>query len=273
MDSTIYNLTMQELVTMWVIDFNPVITFTPVSAGIMRLSAYKDGTNTLTYDAGDGSGIQPYDYVGISGSGFRSEANGTLPTPSLTIDKQALNAITQYQDIRNTYTTETGQVFFDWRGAKLTRIRTTSNYLGTTTNRDVDYYIVDQLTRTTSSTIELSLAVSSGADRITSDAVQTLAPNRCALRYRTWNGSSFDYTDEEAGGCPYGNPTTVHNWGAVPDFGDNYFTEQDASTTQEFDKCSYTVNGCRLRFDPSNQGLQLPFLGTYVNTSNDQRDG
>ena len=268
MDNTIYNLTMQELVTLWVIDFNPVITFDPAPSGIMYITAYKDGTSNIIYDG------NTYDYVGVTGSGFKSEINGTLPTPNITIDKQSLTAIPQYQTIKAAYTANTGQVFFDWRGAKITRIRTTSNYLGTTTNRDVDYYIVNQLTRTTSSTIELALAVSSGADRINNEAVQELAPNRCALRYRRHNGSGFDYTDEDAGGCPYGNPTTKHDWTNVPDFGNLYFTEQDASTvTASEDQCSYSVKGCQLRFDPDENGLQLPFLGTYSNTTNDQRDG
>jgi len=264
LDSQVYNLTMQNLVTMYIIDFNPVITFDPLPTGIMYLSAYKDGSSALVYDG------ETYDFVGVKGSGFRSEINGALPEPQLTIDKNSLTALAQYQTIKSTYTSETGHVFFDWRGATITRIRTTSNYLGDVTKQDVDYYLVDQLTRTTKATIELRLTVSTGADRVNNQSVQELAPNRCALRYRTHNGSSFDYTDEDAGGCAWGNPTTKHDYSGVPNFGTDYFTESDASTvTDSQDKCSYTVKGCQVRFDPDENGLQLPFLGLYRNVTND----
>jgi len=264
LNNQVYNLTMQNLVTMYIIDFNPVITFTPAPSGIMYLSSYKNGASALTYDG------QAYDFVGIKGSGFRSEINGALPEPQLTIDKNSLTGLAQYQTIKSTYASATGQVFFDWRGAKVTRIRTTSNYLGVTTYRDIDNYLVDQLTRTTKDTIELKLTVSTGADRVNNLSVQELAPNRCALRYRTYNGSSFDYTDEDAGGCPWGNPTTKHDWSNVPNFGTDYYTDSNASTAQpELDQCPYTVKGCQVRFDPNEDGLQLPFLGLYKDVSND----
>ena len=262
LDSQVYNLTMQSLVTMYQIDFSDVIGY-DISAGTLYLSSYKNGTSALTY------GGNTYAFVGIKGSGFRSEINGALPEPGLVIDKNSLTALAAYQSIRNTYTADTGRVFFDWRGAKVTRIRTTSDYLGTTTKQDVDYYLVDQLTRTTKDTVELKLTVSTGADRINNLSVQELAPNRCALRYRTHSGS-FNYTDEDAGGCPWGNPTTKHNWSNVPNFGTDYFTESDASTaTASQDRCSYTVKGCQVRFDPDENGLQLPFLGLYKDVSND----
>jgi len=264
LDSQVYNLTMQELVTMFIIDFNPVITFSPAPSGIMHLSSYKNGASALSY------GGNSYDFVGIKGSGFRSEINGALPEPQLVIDKNSLTGLAQYQTIKSTYASETGHVFFDWRGAKVTRIRTTSNYLGVTTKQDVDYYLVDQLTRTTKDTIELKLTVSTGADRVNNQSVQELAPNRCALRYRTHNGTGFDYTDEDAGGCPWGNPTTKHNWSAVPNFGTDYFTESNASTvTASQDQCQYSVKGCQVRFDPAEEGLVLPFLGLYKDVSND----
>ena len=264
LDSQVYNLTMQSLVTMYIIDFNPVITFSPDPLpGIMHLSSYKNGASVINYEGID------YDFVGIKGSGFRSEINGALPEPQLVIDKNSLTALSQYQNIRNVYSAETGHVFFDWRGASIKRIRTTSDYLGTPAKQDVDYYLVDQLTRTTKDTIELKLTVSTGADRVNNLSVQELAPNRCALRYRTYDGS-FKYTDEDAGGCPWGNPTTKHNWSAVTNFGTDYFTETNGTTVQpELDQCPYTVKGCQVRFDPAEEGLNLPFLGLYKDASND----
>lgn len=261
----VYRLEMQNLITLWEIDFNPTITFDPAPTGIMYISAYRDGTSNITHLG------QTYDYVGIKGSGFRSEINGTLPEPSLVIDKNSLNGIAQYQTIKSAYTSANQTVFFDWRGAKVKRTRITSNYIDDATKGDVDYYVVNQLTRTTKDTIEVGLSVSVGADRINNLSVQELAPNRCALRYRTHNGSGFDYVDEDAGGCPYGNPTTKHNWSNVTDFGTRYYTEQDGDTVNaNQDRCSYTVGGCQKRFDPDLEGLQLPFLGLYSNSGSNE---
>jgi len=268
----VYNLQMQNLVTLWIIDFTPVIS--SITGVILHITAYKDRNGANITFAG-----QTYDYVGVESSGFRSEINGQLPEPTMNFDKQSLNSLPAYQSIKAQFTAETGQVFFDWRGARITRIRTTSNYLdnGDSPNaaiQDVQEFFVDQVTRTTNSTIELKLTVSIGADRLTNQSVQELSFNRCGLRYRTWNGSSFIYTDENAGGCPYGNPTTKSNWSNVPEFGNRYYTQADSQTDfPEIDICSYTVKGCQLRFDPNEMGLTLPFLGKYKATGNNTSGG
>lgn len=258
--SQVYNLTMRNLVTMWIIDFNPVVAFSPPQNGILYISAYRDGTNNIVYDG------QMFDFVGVQGSGFRSEINGQLPEPTVTFDKNSLTQLTKYQEIKDTFTAETGQVFFDWRGARVRRIKTTDNYLNNPLFSDTDDYVVDQVTKTTKDTIEVKLSVSIGADRVTNLSVQELSANRCSLRYRHYQGG-FKYTDEEAGGCPYGNPTTKSNWGAVPQFGARYYTEQNGDTTNPAqDICSYSVKGCQLRFDPDEVGLTLPFTGLYKPT-------
>ena len=127
-------------------------------------------------------------------------------------------------------------------------------------------YVVAQVNKVTSSVVEVQLAVSLGIDRISGNSIQTLSMNRFSLRYRTWNGSSFDYINENAVGCPYVNPTKVSNWSAVPNFGVMWFTNADqqlASENQNLDKCSYSVKGCQERFDPNLNGLTLPFVGLY----------
>jgi phage-related protein len=256
--SQVYNLTMQHIITMYIIDFNPSLIFDPPSDGILYISAYKDGTNNIVYNG------NTFEYVGLTGLGFRSEINGQLPEPQLIFDKNSLTSLPKYQQIKNKFTTETGKVFFDWRGAYVTRIKTTSNYLTSPTYSDIDSYVVDQVTKTTKSSIEVKLAVSIGADRITNISVQELSANRCNLRYRTYENGQFVYVDEEAGGCPYGNPTTKNDWSAVREFGTRYYTEQDGDTTDPAqDACSYTVKGCQLRFDPDLMGLSLPFTGIY----------
>tara|TARA_R110002096_G_scaffold28648_3_gene86706 strand:+ start:1056 stop:1862 length:807 start_codon:yes stop_codon:yes gene_type:complete len=259
----VQNLTMQHMVTFWIIDFNPVIAFTPAPSGIMYVTSYKNGAAQITY------GGNQYSYVGVKGSGFASEINGQLPEPTVVFDKASLVGLTQYKTIKAAFQTESGQQFFDWRGAKITRIKTTSNYLNNTSFGDTDSYLVDQVTSTTKSTLDIKLAVSTSADSINNLSVQELAPNRCALRYRTHNGSGFDYIDDDAGGCAYGNPTNNNDYSGVPDFGNLFFTEADASTgTASLDKCSYSVKGCQSRFDPDENGLPLPFLGLYKDVNN-----
>jgi len=263
---------MQNLVTLWIIDFNEIIAFDQVPNGIIYLTSYKDKKTEIVYDG------NVYNYVGIESGGFRSEINGQLPEPKISFDKQSLIKLPQYMAIKEAFTAETGQVFFDWRGARITRIRTTSNYLDNGSNpnpnmNDSQEFIVDQVTRTTDSSIEVGLTVGIGADRLTNQSVQELGFNRCGLRYRIWNKDKFTYTKEEAGGCPYGNASTQSDWSDVPDFGKLYFDETDRSTTEEFDVCSYTVLGCQKRFDPNKDGLALPFLGKYKDTGNDTSGG
>lgn len=259
----VYNLSIGPLLTFWTIDFNPVVAFDPVSAGILNMSSYKNANNEIVFDG------NTYSYVGIEGSNFSSEINGQLPQPEISIDKNSLKSLQQYKDIQSAYQSEYGKLFFDWRGARVTRTRITLANINDITKAETSSFIVDQLKRTTASTIDLKLTVSITSDRINNLAVQELAPNRCSLRYRSWNGSSFQYLNEKAGGCPYGNPTTLSTWTAVPNFGTGLFTEGNAVTTNEaLDVCPYTLKGCQLRFDPNEDGLRLPFTGVFKNVSN-----
>lgn len=257
--SQVYNLQMQHMVSLWTIDFNPCVTFDSPEPAIIHLTSYKNAGNTdIVYDG------NTYSFVGIQGSGFRSELNGQLPEPIITIDKNSLYALPQYQTIKQAFYTQTGQQFFDWRAAKVTRVKTTSNYLTNPAFGDRDDYVVDQVNRTTKDVMEIKLSVSIGADRVNNLSVQELSANRCSLRYRSYNGG-FKYMDEAAGGCPYGNPTTKSNWSAVPGFGTRYYTQSDGDTTNpQLDICSYSVKGCQLRFDPNEEGYVLPFTGIYT---------
>lgn len=260
----VYNLSIGPLLTFWTIDFNPVVAFDPVSAGVLQLSSYKSGSNEIVYD-----GVT-FSYVGIEGSNFSSEINGQLPQPEISIDKNSLKSLQQYKDIQAAYQLEYGKLFFDWRGARVTRTRITLANINDPSKAETSSFIIDQLKRTTDSTIDLKLTVSITSDRINNLAVQELAPNRCSLRYRSWNGVSFDYLDEDSGGCPYGNPTTQSDWTAVPNFGTGLFTEGNATTTNEaLDVCPYTLKGCQVRFDPNEDGLRLPFTGVFKNVTND----
>ena len=253
-----YQLSVGQLTTLIVIDFSKCIGFTPTGTTTLRMSAYRNGTSNIVYNG------NTYKYVGFEANGFRSELNGQVPSPTITFDKGSLLADTDYTNLWDQFTTQTGQDYFDWRGAKVQIFRTIN--LDTAQELNVQEYTVAQVNKVTSSTIEVQLTISLGIDRLNSQSVQTLSANRCSLKYRTWNGATFDYTDEAANGCPYGNPTTVSNWSAVPSFGVKFFTNMDdalADANKNLDKCSYSAKGCQLRFDPDRNGLALPFRAKY----------
>lgn len=254
-------LTTTPLVTFYTLDFSTSVAFTPTTSPIIYLSPNRDASkNNLVKDG------NTYNWVGVDVSGFRTEINGEIPAPQLTIDRASLNALTQYQTLRSQFTAQTKQILFDWRGVTFTRTRAHYPISGQT--YPTEQYIVSQISKVTDSEIQVDLSVSLGADRLNSDSIESLAANRCSLRYRTWNPTTnaFDYVNEAAGGCPYGNPTTTNDWSAVPNFGVAYFTSSDiglAAANKNLDQCSYSVKGCQSRFDPNNAGLTLPYTGLY----------
>lgn len=256
-----FKLTVSQLTTLMTIDFSTCIGFTPTGTTLLRLSAYRNGNNDVVYDG------NTYQYVGFEAQGFRSELNGQVPAPTVVFDRASLFGLTDYNTLWDQYTAQTGEDYFDWRGAQVKVFRTIG--LNTAQQLNTQEYTVSQVNRVTASTLEVQLTVSLGIDKLTNQSIQSLSLNRCSRRYRTWNGSTFDYTDTAANGCPYGNPTSTSNWSAVPFFGTKYYTNADqplADANKNLDKCSYSVKGCQLRFDPDETGLALPFKGLYAPT-------
>jgi phage-related protein len=256
-----FKLTVDQLTTLVEVDFSTCIGFTPTGTTTLRMTANRNGTSNITYNS------NTYNYVGLEAQGFRSELNGKAPSPTIVFDKASLLSYADYMTLWDQYTAQTGEDYFDWRGAKVKVFRTIN--LDTAQQLSTQEYVVNQVNKVTQKTIEVELSIGLGIDRLNSQAIQSLSTNRCSRKYRTWNGSGFTYTDDDANGCPYGNPTTVSNWSAVPSFGVKYFTNMDAAladANMNLDKCSYSVKGCSLRFDPSNQGLALPIKALYVPT-------
>jgi len=253
-----HQLTVGQLTTLLVVDFSKCISFKPTGTTTIRMCAYRNGLNDVVYNG------NTYKYVGFNAQGFRSELNGQVPSPTITFDKASLLADADYMALWDQYTTQTGEDYFDWRGAKVQIFRTIN--LDITQQLNLQEYTVSQVNKITSSNVEVQLTISLGIDRLNSQSIQSLSANRCSLKYRTWNGTGFDYVDEEANGCPYGNPTTVSNWSAVPSFGVKWFNAADmelAAENQSLDKCSYSAKGCQVRFDPDRNGLTLPFHAKY----------
>ena len=72
---------------------------------------------------------------------------------------------------------------------------------------------------------------------------RTVLRDLCAWRYRTWDGSAWDYSAAE---CPY--------------TGTAYFDGSDTAVNEaEDDVCSRRLSGCRARFGSGS--VSLPFGG------------
>ena len=108
------------LTTLIGIDFSKCIGFAPSGTTLLRLTANKNGTGNIVYDG------NTYQYVGFEANGFRSEMNGKAPNPRVIFDKASLFANADYMNLWNQYTAQTGEDYFDWRGAKF--------YIGRTVN-------------------------------------------------------------------------------------------------------------------------------------------
>lgn len=256
-----YKLSPGGVVTLYEIDFSKCLAFTPTGTTLLRCSPYRNGNSDIVYSS------NTYEYVGVQATGFRAELNSAAPKPQLTFDKASLYGNATFQNIKNQFIAATGQMFFDWRGAKAKIIKYYVN--GTETLYEQEY-IVDQVNTITKSDVQVSLTVSLGIDNLGSDSVQTLSLNRCSLKYRQWNGTDFDYTANTANGCPYGNPTNTTDYSAVPSFGIKFFTSEDVellAANKQYDSCSQTVKGCQLRFDPASAGYNLPYKGLFSPTS------
>lgn len=258
-----YKLSPGGVLTLYDIYFDSCIAFKPTGTTRMSITPYRNGEQDIIYQT------IPYSFVGVQATGFRSELNATAPKPLLTFDKASLYLNTTYQALKTQFKTQTGQNYFDWRGAK---VFITKYYVNGSEVVYQQEYIVEQVATVTESTLEVNLAVSLSIDNLNSDSIQTLSMNRCSLKYRTWNATTndFDYTEDKYDGCPYGNPTTPTDYSQVPNFGIKFFTAEDQEllpANKRFDDCSLSVKGCAIRFDPLNQGLNLPFKGLYSPTS------
>lgn len=258
--ATTQSLNAGSLVTFMSIDFSTCIGFTPTGTTKLYWCSHRNGTADITFDS------QAYEYIGFDAEGFRAEMNGQPPTPNIVFDKGSLLNNANYQAIWTQNFNQQHDYYFDWRGAKVTVFRVLNQDIAQKLN--VQEYIVSQVSKETVSTLEVQLTVSLGLTKFNSDSIQTLAVNRCSLHYRTWDAttSAFKYTDDAAGGCPYGNSTSPSNWTAVPMFGLKYFTNKDEAlldANKNLDKCSYSAAGCQARFDPDKAGLTLPFVMLY----------
>lgn len=134
----------------------------------------------------------------------------------------------------------------DWRGARLTRVRTLAQYLDGQPKADPDRhwpeetFLVERLAEADGETVTWQLASPIDFEGRRLPGRQILR-DVCNWRYREWRNNAWDYTHAE---CPYVGA-------AYFDAGD------DPAADASDDVCSRRVSGCKARFP----GEDLPFGG------------
>jgi len=177
---------------------------------------------------------QDYTPIDFEATGFEYSGKGPQPRPRIKISN--VNKVAQAAAIE----------FSDLLGATLTRMRTFGEFLDGGSNPGnhtlpLDVYTVDRKSSQNSNQIEWELASSLDQQGKMLPGRQ-IFKNFCNLRYRRWNGSSFDVSAVMP--CPYA--------------GASYFTRDGVATTEANDICNKTLSACRLRFG---QHGDLPFGG------------
>lgn len=170
-------------------------------------------------------GGNDYGPIAIETEGFEWTSQGSQPSPKIRVSNVAKVIAASVISLN------------DLVGAKLTRIRTFRKHLDDGTDPDTtsvfprEIYNINR--KSVHNKVYLEFELTSPMDQ---QGVQI--PGRqcikriCTQVYRTWNGSSFDYSKAT---CPY--------------TGSSYFTVTDQSTgSPTLDSCSKQLSSCKLRF-------------------------
>jgi len=180
-------------------------------------------------------GGNTYTRLPVEADGFEYTGNGQIPRPTIRI-----------ANIEGTISAILAQLPNGLEGAKVTRLRTMARYLddvnfdggtnpyGTPDSTALlpsEIYIVNQKKAETRQLVEYELAASFDLQNVRVPKRQTIR-NACQWKYRTYNGSSFDYTHVD---CPYQ--------------GSIYYKADDTVTTDPAqDQCGKRLDSCKLRF-------------------------
>jgi lambda family phage minor tail protein L len=235
--ATIQSLSPGAILELFVLDLTPI----QIGAGTLYFHAGTNGLQENVVWQGVAYSAYPIHVTGFEYKGNASQS----PRPKLSASTQdgvlaALN-----------------QAFADIVGASLTRYRTFAKYLDAvnfaggnpladpTAMLPIDVYYVERKISESKTGVDYELAASFDMEGLKLPKRQVLS-NLCWWNYRTWNATTgtWDYT--YAGDCGYTGP-------AVADIYDN------PTTSNSLDNCSRTLNGCKLRFGNSANGL--PFGG------------
>jgi lambda family phage minor tail protein L len=195
---------------------------TSIGGSILRFTSSAWEDKEIKFDA------NTYSPVPVEAEGFEWNGRGTFPTPTLRIsnvNKVASAAVIDYEDLL---------------GATVKRIRTFRQFLDdgaspdTTATFPIDIYKVERKTAHNKVFIEWELSSAIDQEGRKLPARQVLR-DACTHRYRTWNGSTFNYTDVT---CPYVGTALFDEIG----------TSLDPTTEQAKDRCGKKLSDCRLRF-------------------------
>lgn len=227
-------------------------TNTKIKTDIQTLDVGSPKVNLFTLDATDiggstyrftpgplgGSSVifnsLTYTPLPVAIEGIDKSSDGKLPRPKITlsnITKALLAEVVAYNDLV---------------GAVVTRQRTYQKYLDGESAADPnaefpqDVFIIKRKLRQNKFLIQFELRAALDLEHILIPGRQVLPG--CSLVYRTWGGSSFDYTKAT---CPY--------------TGTGYFTAAGVATTAANDVCGQDLYSCRLRYSSSSD--QLPMNG------------
>lgn len=209
------------------------INMSPLGAGIYHFVPGNLGDRKPRWRGNE------YEPIPVAASGFEKNGQGQQPTPTLTLPATELivASVIGLDDLRRSIVTR-WQVFED-------NLDNGANPSDTYFPPDI--YMIQRKVRHNTATAIIEWELSTALDLWGTMIPKRVATQRtCLWQYRLWNGSGFDYSDAT---CPYA--------------GNSYFNEDDQPVANPAqDKCSKTLNGCKLRFAP--QGIftrPLPFGG------------
>ena len=195
------------------------VDLTAFDLGILYLAPGTEGAGSVSF------GGQTYAPHPIKADGFEIKTSGSLPRPRIVVANldNSFTALVEGND--------------DLQGGIVTRIRTYGNFLDDGPDADgnahlpIDVYRLSRKTKHTRREIEWEMTALIDQDGYTLPG-RKIVRDYCDHPYRSWNGSSFDYTNVT---CPY--------------VGSTYFDANDASTTDPAqDVCSKRLTGCKSRF-------------------------
>ena len=226
---------------------------------------------------------QTFTHCAMNIQGISSELGARPSRPTLKINRKVFEALTPVAAIETSWTGLGNLPPFPMRGVKIERFLTLHDYnadsdwtmtsdqsSGTATQKAARHtavlqsgvlqrYFVNGILDTTGHLLELELTPAIGLEQRTT-ANRKMPTGLCSLRYRSYMNAAFVYTPIEDGGCPYGQANNQGNQATFT----NYFDRTNATTSDASkDYCNKTARACKLRWDPSNNGAPIPFMGQF----------
>jgi lambda family phage minor tail protein L len=224
----------------------------PIAADIQRLDPGAEirlyqidmtsiGGGVLNYVPGtlDGQAVrwkgQQYIPLPIDADGFEKAAQGSLPTPTLTVAKDVLIAAAVVS-------------FDDLRGARVIRWRTFVKYLDGQPQADPNQHFPPDIFRIERKVLqnktmirwELAADLDQQGRQIPG---RVATKNHCPWRYRFWNGGSFTYSSDPHA-CPYAGAAM-------------FLPNGNPTGDPAQDRCGKRLSDCRKRFG----AIPLPYGG------------